>query len=124
MSTEESKPSLMISRLIFAKLMHWIDKAPGEIGGMGIISFDEENNFFWIRDVYLVKQEVTSASTDLDATALGQLEYELHKNKITGNLNFWWHSHVNMGVFWSSQDKETINELGSKGFCVATVFNK
>jgi hypothetical protein len=29
-----------------------------------------------------------------------------------------------MDVFWSSQDKTTIEELGAQGFCVATVFNK
>ncbi len=104
--------------------MHWIDKAPGEVGGMGTITFNEEGNYFHVRDVYLLEQEVTGGTTDLDEKALGKLEYELHKQKIKGDLNFWWHSHANMQVVWSQQDKETIEQIGEQGYCVATVLNK
>lgn len=33
-------------------------------------------------------------------------------------------SHVNMNVFWSSTDTETITSIGKNGLCAATVFNK
>lgn len=117
-------PKFYIPRRAFQKVMHWVDKAPGEIGGMGLVSYDAENNYFWVRDVFLVKQQVTGGTTDLDDGALGQLEYEIHQKKLEGDLNFWWHSHVNMGVFWSGTDKETIEKYASHGYCVATVFNK
>jgi hypothetical protein len=41
-----------------------------------------------------------------------------------GDLKWWWHSHVNMPVFWSGTDEATIKDLGKHGHIVATVFNK
>lgn len=119
-----NKPKLYIPRKIMTKLMYWIDKAPGEIGGMGTISYKEENNYFWLRDVFLLEQEVTGGTTDLDAVALGKLEADILKTKAEGELNFWWHSHVNMSVFWSGTDESTIRQMGEQGYLVATVFNK
>lgn len=118
------KPRLYIPRTVHQKLMHWIKKAPGEVGGMGTISYEKNGHFFWVRDVYLVEQEVTSGTTELNEIALGKLEYELEKNKVKGKLNYWWHSHSNFGVFWSKDDRDTINQMGSRGYLVATVFNK
>lgn len=120
----ENKPQLYIPRKVFNKIMFWVDKCPLEVSGMGIISYDESKHFFYVRDVFLLEQEVTSSTTDIDPKALGKLEHELYVNKVKGDLNFWWHSHVNMAVFWSSQDKDTITQMGSQGYCVATVFNK
>jgi hypothetical protein len=58
----------------------------------------------------------------LDQEAVSKLQYESREDK--GDLNFWWHSHVNMSAFWSGTDMATIKEFGSKGYLLATVFNK
>lgn len=118
------KPKIYISRAVFNKIMYWIDMCPLEIGGMGTLEYNTEENYFHVLDVFLLEQEVSATTTDLNDIALGKLEHETIKNKIKGELNFWWHSHVNMGVFWSGTDKETIETFGHKGYCVATVFNK
>lgn len=119
-----TKPRLFIPRKVHQKIMHFVSKCDLEVSGMGLCSYVADGNYFWVRDVYLLEQEVGSAHTDIDAKALGKLEYECLRDKREGDLNFWWHSHVNMNVFWSGQDTETITNIGKNGYCLATVFNK
>lgn len=119
-----NKPRLYIPRKVHQKIMHFVTECDSEVSGMGLCSYDQAKNYFWVRDVYLLDQEVGSAHTDIDAESLGKLEYECLRDKREGDLNFWWHSHVNMGVFWSGQDTQTINSIGKNGYCLATVFNK
>jgi len=42
---------------------------------------------------------------------------------IEGDLKLWWHSHVNMDVFWSGTDMDTIKQLGNGGWFLNSVFN-
>ena len=109
-----------IDPLVHKKVMHWVNKADGEVSGFGKVIF--ENGSFRIVEAYLVEQENGSATTDISAEGLAKLMTDTIRDK--GYLNWWWHSHVNFGVFWSGQDKETIKELGEQGMCLATVFNK
>jgi hypothetical protein len=106
----------------YQKIMHWINLTDKEVGGFGKVVWDAENKSFTIIDAYLLKQEVGSAHTDIDADSMCDLMVDTFK--VEGELKWWWHSHVNMDVFWSSTDRETIQEIGEKGWCLATVFNK
>jgi len=111
-----------ITKLAHDKIMHWVNKSDFEVSGFGKITFDQEAKTFEVSDVYLVKQENGSTHTDIDAAALGKLMFQT--KDVHGDLQFWWHSHVNMACFWSGQDRATINELGEQGYIVASVFNK
>lgn len=102
--------------------MYFIDKTDFEVSGFGLVEHNKENNFFIVNDVFLLKQENTAAHTDIDGQDLAKLLYETRT--MNGSLRFWWHSHVNMAAFWSSQDITTIKELGSQGWITAGVFNK
>ncbi len=113
---------IVLSELTQKKIQHWVDKADFEVSGFGKVQYFKESDTFFVSDAYLVKQEGSSAFTDIDSAGLAQLMYKT--KDIPGLLNFWWHSHVNMSVFWSDTDKSTIMELGAQGLCVATVFNK
>ena len=119
-----NKPRLYIPRKVYQKVMHFVNECSSEVSGFGLCSYVPDKNYFWVRDVFLLDQEVGSAHTDIDAEALGKLEYECLRDKREGELNFWWHSHVNMSVFWSGQDTQTINNIAKNGYCLATVFNK
>jgi len=105
---------------IYEKIMFWVDSCDKEISGMGKVTIKDGG--YQIIEAYLLEQEVTSTTTDIDAVALGKLMSETIKEE--GHLNFWWHSHVNMGTFWSGTDIQTIKDFGKAGFCLATVFNK
>ncbi len=115
---------LQISRDVYDKVMWWVKHASFEVSGFGTVTFDEKENAFTVNDAFLLKQEGGAAHTDIDPTALSQLMYQAHMAQAPGDLKWWWHSHVNMGTFWSTQDLSTIKELGSNGWIVATVFNK
>lgn len=115
--------SITLPSEVYEKIMWWINHADGEVSGMGTVTWDEEENTFRIDDAILLKQKCTSATTELEAGAVAQAEFELRGHKGEG-LRWWWHSHVNMNVFWSGTDTATIAELGEHGWFVSTVFNK
>lgn len=119
-----SKPRLYIPRAVFNKVMFFVSKCEIEVSGMGLCSYEPNGNYFWVRDVFLLEQEAGGAHTDIDAAALGKLEHKVLSEKLPGELNFWWHSHVNMPTFWSGTDLDTIHTIGANGYCLATVFNK
>lgn len=109
-----------IEEEVYHKIMHWIDKADGEVSGLGKITM--ENGIFRVTSAILLKQENTSVTTDIDAAAVGKAMFELKDEP--GHMNWWWHSHVNMEVFWSGTDMDTIHEFGNQGWVLATVLNK
>lgn len=123
---EESKNGPMatmdvsIDDAVFQKINHWVQKAPGEVSGLGKVI--RQGNSLRIIDACLVKQQNAAAETELDPASVAKAMYEMRNTP--GALNFWWHSHVNMGVFWSGTDIDTIREIGRHGFVVSTVFNK
>ena len=120
--------SVIIDEDVYEKIMHWCNKAsPKEVSGLGNVIYDKELKALRVTDAWLLEQENTSSTTDIDENSIGKLEYKHHlmkkKGEIEGELKFWWHSHVNMGVFWSGTDMDTIEQLGSGGWFLSTVFN-
>lgn len=100
--------------------MYWVKKSPIEISGLGKVVM--RNGHFHVISAYLLDQENSGSTTDICPNAVAKLMYESREEE--GHLNFWWHSHVNMGCFWSGTDTETIRQFGEQGWCLATVFNK
>jgi hypothetical protein len=111
---------VQIDEEVYAKVMHWINKAPGEVSGLGKVQLVD--GIFMVTSAILLKQENTSTTTEIDASAIGKAMFLLKDEP--GHLNWWWHSHVNMGVFWSGTDIDAIKDIGKNGWCLATVFNK
>lgn len=116
--------SIVIPEMVYDKIMYWIDKANFEVSGFGTVIHDPNAKTFTIEDAFLIKQEGSAAATDICAKDLGKAMFMAHKMQLKGTINFWWHSHVNMDVFWSGTDKSTIEDLGKNGYILATVFNK
>lgn len=118
-------PRVVLDQTAYHKIMHWVQKADGEISGLGKIE-PQEDGTFRVTNVMLLPQKNTGASTELDGPAVAKAMYEL--KDVPGHLNYWWHSHVNMPAFWSKTDTDTMKEFadagGNGGWCVATVFNK
>lgn len=111
---------VQIDPKVHAKIMHWVNKATGECSGLGKVQV--EGGSLRVIDACLVKQENAGASTEMDGGAVAKAMYEMRETP--GHLNFWWHSHVNMDVFWSGTDIDTIRDIGKNGFLVSSVFNK
>lgn len=107
---------------IYQKISWWMHKADHEVSGFGSLEFDEVKNQFTVKDVILLKQEVGPASAEIDPISMGRAMFRLKDSP--NALKWHWHSHVDMGVFWSADDRELIQSLGQKGWILATVFNR
>jgi hypothetical protein len=114
--------SLVIPEKIYEKIMYWMSKANFEVSGFGSLDWEPETKTFTVRDAILLKQEVGSAMTEIDPVSLGKAMFRMKDEP--NALKWHWHSHVDMGVFWSADDKELITQLGSQGWIMATVFNR
>jgi hypothetical protein len=82
------------------------------------------NGIILIDDIFLFEQKVTGTSTDLSQEDISKFMCEyLKQGKDTYDLKFWWHSHVNMKVFWSGTDTSTIDRFSSD-WLISMVSNK
>lgn len=116
---------MKIDPIVYAKVMHWINKAGSdEVSGLGSVIVDAESNTIRVVDAILLTQENAGSSTDIDPAAVGSAMYRHHRDNKPGELKWWWHSHVNMGVFWSGTDMETIKLISDGGWFCATVLNQ
>ena len=120
---------IAFTTLALQKIRLYIEKADGEISGLGKITNDRENERVLIEDVILLDQKNTGASTNIDQDSLAKFYDELmQKGEDTSHWKLWWHSHADMDVFWSGTDTSTIDdfdtEQDSNNFFVSVVGNK
>lgn len=115
------KKKIVVSAEVHAKITNWVELCSKEISGLGTITETEDS--IYVDDVYLLEQEVTSTDTDLDPLAVSKLMSNLPPGE-SSRLRFWWHSHVNMGVFWSKTDEDCIETLRGSGKILSIVYNK
>ncbi len=113
-------PKVIIDKMALEKIKYFVAKDHQECSGMGITRIVGDT--IYVDDIKMLEQKNGAAHTDINEAAVTKLMFDWRERE--GNLNFWWHSHVNMGVFWSGQDEATIKQLGQHGLCVASVFNK
>lgn len=113
---------LVIPDMVYQQIMWWVRNCKHEVSGFGDLDWDAEHRIFTVRKVYLLDQEVSATSTEINPKALGKLMYETRAE--TNALKWHWHSHVDMDVFWSTDDREVIRSLAQQGWVVASVFNK
>lgn len=112
---------IVYSPTAIAKIKNWVDICPQEISGLGIVS--AKGGTIYVEDALLLTQECSPAETELDREAIAELQFSLDKNN-RDKLRLWWHSHVNMGVFWSGTDEANIRSLRGDKFFLHSVFNK
>ncbi len=117
----ETAVKITIDPIEQEKIWWYVDKCPKEISGLGKV-IKRDDGSLHISKIYLLKQECTSSDTELDDEAVADLLYETRNEP--GALLFWWHSHVDMQVFWSNTDYEAIEKIGSSGMVISTVYNK
>lgn len=113
---------LHIREAAYAKIMHWVRLSPVEISGLGMVEIID--GIPTVTEVCLCKQKNSATSTDIDGADIGKAMFEFDRRQVPGEMRFWWHSHVDMEAFWSGTDLSTIEQLGSRGWFISTVFNK
>jgi hypothetical protein len=110
------------------KINHWVKMAQGEVSGLGLV--EEINDLGLIRgyrvtDVFLAEQSCNGSGTVISPESGAKLMIELEMMGIdTGKLKLWWHSHADLGVFWSGTDDETISGFRPQDYFISLVVNK
>ncbi len=108
---------------VMKKIIYYTQAADGEVSGLGTIMKDGEKRLI-VDKVFLLEQESSAGDTELDSEAISKLLTDMIMAKEDpGRVKFWWHSHGNMGVFWSGQDDECAEKL-SKEYAFSLVVNK
>lgn len=118
-------PRIVFSARAWFLCWAYVDICDVEISWMGRIlnKFDDQGHYFYIDEVFLLKQECGPSETTLDAEALGSLISTLPPEDIN-RIRCWCHSHVNMDVYWSGTDTAAMRQLRGGGVNIYVVFNK
>jgi hypothetical protein len=118
-------PKIVMSRDMMNKLFAYATLAKGEISGLGEV--EVKDGEIRVVDTCLLKQECGGATTDIDPDDLAKWNLEMiQAGKDTQRWRLWWHSHADMGVFFSGTDstcaKDLLNCFGD--FVVSVVVNR
>lgn len=105
----------------------WILTAASEIeiSAMGEIEVDD--GIVHVTDtLHLMEQTGSYGSTELNMEAYAKVcDRYMQEGKPLDKLRFWFHTHPRMGVHFSYQDDDTIDDLGKNGEPhVSAVFNE
>ena len=115
--------TLFIDPVAIKKIHYYAQAADGEVSGLGTLIKDSEGRYV-VNKVFLLDQESSGADTELNPEAISKLMVDMiGKNEDPAQLKFWWHSHANMGVFWSGTDDACAETL-SHEFAFSLVVNK
>lgn len=116
--------NLLIPSKVEQKLNAYVKSVSTEIAGMGKAVISEAGNIMLL-DVAIYDQEVTGGTADLSSEALARFQTELiQKGESPKDWIVWWHSHANMGAFFSNTDTTTINSSNEFQYLVSLVVNK
>jgi len=115
---------IIIQANAYTKLDKFVHLVDTEISGMAKSKLDKEKNII-ITDFMIFNQEVTETNTLIDDESQAKHLNELMKNnEDTNDWNIWWHSHCDMGVFWSTTDDKTIENTTNQSYLISLVVNK
>ena len=89
------------------------DEFKSEIGGFMIAKRDKDGDII-VSSPEILKQEVTGSTTIMDKMSIADYYVKSAQAHGTDIRFIWWHSHADMGAFWSGTDTETMKEY-SKG---------
>lgn len=115
---------IIIENEAYLKLKTFVSLVDTEISGMAKSKIDKEENII-VTDFIIFNQEVTASSTIIsDESQAKFLNEMMKKGEDPSSYNIWWHSHCDMGVFWSGTDDKTIEEHTSQSYLISIVVNK
>lgn len=101
-------PTVYYSTPAWLKMWKIIDLCQQEVGWLGLVDEINDGDYL-ITDIFLLEQEVTGGTTDIESDAVANLAVELESSGIDSTkLRYWGHSHVNMQVSPSGTDESQL----------------
>jgi hypothetical protein len=125
--TANFEPLILITRTAIEKMGYYVQHCDKEVGWLGTVEKYGVN--YLIREVFLFKQEVHSATCEITPDGLSDFATELLSKpngvEVWNNIKLWGHSHVNMGISPSAQDNSQMNTFGEHNdWFVRVIANK
>lgn len=118
-------PRILFTPMAWGKLWLYVDTAPGEIGGLGFV--DRLGDDFLVDDVFILEQDASAAHVDIDDEVMSRFLTEMvqaGRESDLARITMWWHSHGNVGAFFSSTDTNTISKWKATNYLLSVVVNK
>ena len=116
--------TLYIPLLSYQKIMGYADVCDTEITGFADVTFDDDRNGLVVGEVFLLEQVGAASEVEMSEESIGKFTNECMKKGMTQLPRLWWHSHVNMGAFFSGTDEQAMKDLKNESWSVALVVNK
>ena len=84
-----------------------------EVSALGEVGWNEDQSEIVIPDVlHMFKQRASGGGVHLDMDAVGDFLLDrAEKGEGSGKVRLWWHSHVDMAVFWSGTDEDNMARM-------------
>ena len=114
---------LLIPLRSYRKLLAYVDLVDDEVSGFADVTFDKDKMAFVMGEVYLMEQEVSGARTDIEEKDVSDFNRQMIKKGIRQLPRIWWHSHADMGAFWSSTDDDTLEKFKNNSFTIGLETN-
>jgi len=98
------------------------DEFKSEVGGFLIATADKDKDMI-LSHPEILEQTVSGGSTEMEKAAIA--DYYVKSAMEHGNdVRFvWWHSHANMGAFWSGTDTSTMKDYSNGDWSAFLVVN-
>lgn len=121
-------PEIYVTPEADFKMRYYIDNTDKEIGWLGYVE-DLGTGIYLITDVFLVKQQVHSATTEILPEGLAELATKLlsqgeEGQKKYNSIRMWGHSHVNMSPTPSGQDNTQMKDFSQNDYYIRLIGNK
>lgn len=104
------KPIVYVSSVAYVKMMSLINNSSDELAWYGIAARVNKN--YYIEDILVYPQSVTSTTVDADEEKCAKWFMEL-PDEVINNLKFQGHSHVGMSVTPSGRDTNNWQQFAS-----------
>lgn len=124
--SDRGKLTVYVDAHAYGKMMAYARAVTTEIGGLLDVE-DLGKRGLYVKDAWLVEQEVTAGSVDFK---VGEFEKHIKEKGWWGKrmphlCMGIWHSHVDMGVFMSGTDEnDLVRKYACRGWLVNIVVNK
>lgn len=103
-------PTVFITEEAHRLMEFYVNNCKEEISGLGEVEIIDGK--FVIQNIFLLKQKVSGAATDIDENGVAEfLEQYITGGGNPEKLKLWWHSHARMGTFWSSTDEDQCKDF-------------
>lgn len=104
------RPTIFVTATAYLKMMLYVRDTSTEIAWHGTVTRDIKDNSYYIHDVFLYPQKLSSATVQTDQEKYNKWIMELD-DETHNTMRFQGHSHVNFGASPSGTDLQFYNDI-------------